>query len=381
MPTKPTDGVNTKAIENAWKNVGSSITNGVKNIVSGYKEAGEDLAELFGDELGTFHDGISEIMNRPVEIMGVGALSGETNTVTTDNNTSPVESASKGLTTLTSIIQTLGDVGQAVAYALQSNFIGLILMLIAKLVSALEGSSEKFSAFMDSIGNIMSIVADIIKPLVEDLIQPFLNGMKNLGTIIGYLLSPLMELANAILIPILDLLTQSLDFIAPIVKIVGTLLKLFIQLSPILNIFTALMKILGDVLKAVYNYILVPVVNFLLKIITAIGNFFIKMYNGVVGVLNSIEIFGWHPFNFSKKNELDYDSMSLKKIDDYSTYEGNGESGGSSGSSGGSASYTAQRDTYVNIYFDNSLVGVENVEALAVLLGREIRRAEAKNLI
>lgn len=381
VPTKPTDGVNTKAIENAWKNVGSSITNGVKNIVSGYKEAGEDLAELFGDELGTFHDGISEIMNRPVEIMGVGALSGETNTVTTDNNTSPVESASKGLTTLTSIIQTLGDVGQAVAYALQSNFIGLILMLIAKLVSALEGSSEKFSAFMDSIGNIMSIVADIIKPLVEDLIQPFLNGMKNLGTIIGYLLSPLMELANAILIPILDLLTQSLDFIAPIVKIVGTLLKLFIQLSPILNIFTALMKILGDVLKAVYNYILVPVVNFLLKIITAIGNFFIKMYNGVVGVLNSIEIFGWHPFNFSKKNELDYDSMSLKKIDDYSTYEGNGESGSSSGSSGGSASYTAQKDTYVNVYFENSLVGVENVEALAILLGREIRRAEAKNLI
>lgn len=381
VPTKPTDGVNTKAIENAWKNVGSSITNGVHNIVNGYKEAGEDLAELFGDELGTFHDGISEIMNRPVEIMGVGALSGETNTVTTDNNTSPVESASKGLTTLTSIIQTLGDVGQAVAYALQSNFIGLILMLIAKLVSALEGSSEKFSAFMDSIGNIMAIVADIIKPLVEDLIQPFLNGMKNLGTIIGYLLSPLMELANAILIPILDLLTQSLDFIAPIVKIVGTLLKLFIQLSPILNIFTALMKILGDVLKAVYNYILVPVVNFLLKIITAIGNFFIKMYNGVVGVLNSIEIFGWHPFNFSKKNELDYDSMSLKKIDDYSTYEGNGESGSGSGSSGGSASYTAQRDTYVNVYFENSLVGVENVEALAILLGREIRRAEAKNLI
>ncbi len=73
--------------------------------------------------------------------------------------------------------------------------------------------------------------------------------------------------------------------------------------------------------------------------------------------------------------------MSLKKIDDYSTYEGNGESGSGSGSSGGSASYTAQRDTYVNIYFDNSLVGVENVEALAVLLGREIRRAEAKNLI
>lgn len=384
IPAKPTDGVNTKAITDAWKNVGTSLTNGVKDIVSGYKEAGEELAVLFGDELTEFKDGVTEIMNRPIEVMGTGSLSAEGagSPTVTDTNSSPVENASKGLTTLTSIIQTLGDVGQAVAYALQSNFIGLILMLVAKLVSALEGSSEKFSAFMDSIGNIMSIVADIIKPLVEDLIQPFLNGMQNLGTIIGYLLSPLMELANAILIPILDLLTQSLDFIAPIVKLVGQLLKVFIQLNPLLNIFSAVMKILGDVLKAVYNYILVPVVNFLLKIITSIGNFFIKMYNGVVGVLNSIEIFGWHPFNFSKKSELDYDSMSLKKIDDYSTYEGNGDgSGKASGSSGGSASYTAQRDTYVNIYFDNSLVGVENVEALAILLAREIRRAESKNLI
>lgn len=379
MPTKPTDGVNTKAIADAWKNVGSSLTNGVKDIVNGYKEAGEELYELFGDELGEFKDGITEIMNRPVEIMGMGSLDGSTTEVGSSQS-SAVETASSGLKTLTSIIQTLGDVGQAVAYALESNFIGLILMLIAKLVSALEGSSEKFSAFMDSIGNIMSIVADIIKPLIEDLIQPFLNGMKNLGNIIGDLLTPLMTLANAILIPVLDLLTQSLDFIMPIVKVISKILNVLIQINPILNIFSAIIKIFGDILKAVYNYILVPVVNFLLKIITSIGNFFIRMYNGVVGVLNSIEIFGWHPFSFSKKNELDYDSMALQRIEDYSTYEGESSSDGSSGSKGGSASYTAQRDTYVNIYFSNSYVNGDT-EAISIMLAREIRRAESKNLI
>lgn len=107
------------------------------------------------------------------------------------------------------------------------------------------------------------------------------------------------------------------------------------------------------------------------------------MYNGVVGVLNSIEIFGWHPFNFSTKSELDYNSMKLEKISDYSTYEGgNGSNGSSSGSgsSGGSASYTAQRDVNVSIFFTNSFVNGDAQE-IAIMLAREIKRAEAKNLI
>lgn len=388
------------------KDVGETFSNNFKNLINTYKtEVKNGLAEetkalkeftsfyseLTDDAVNQIKDILSRDLPEDVkEAMVAGIVEANTSAPVTvpasanGSSDSSTEKAGNGLKNLTSIIQTLGDVGQAVAYALQNNFIGLILMLIAKLVTALEGTSEKFSVFMDSIGGIMQIVAEIIAPLVEEIIQPFLNGMKNLGNIIGDLLSPLMMLANAILVPILDLLTQSLDFLMPIIKVISTILKLLISINPILNIFGAILKIFGDIMKAVYNYVLVPVVNFLLKVITVIGNFFIKMYNGIVSILNSIEIFGWRPFNFSTKNELDYDSMALQKIDEYSTYDGSSNSGSSSSSSGsssgGSASYTAQRDVYCNIYFSNSFVNGD-AEQIAIMLAKEIRRAEKKNLI
>ena len=390
-----------------WKDVTSTFDANFKKLVSTYKtevsngiaaetKALKEFTSFYSDLTDEAVKQIQEVLAKDLpedvkQAMVAGIVEAETSSnVSTSSSVAETgttvetetEKAGNGLKNLTSIIQTLGDVGQAVALALSENWIGLILMLIAKLVSALQNSSDKFSAFMESISEIFSIVAEIIAPIVEQIIQPFLDGIKNLGLIIGHLLEPVLVLVNEVLTPILNLLTQSLDFIAPIVKIVGTLLKLFIQLNPVLNIFGAFIKIFGDILKAVYNYILVPVVNFLLKIITAIGNFFIRMYNGVVGVLNSIEIFGWHPFNFSKKSELDYDSMKLEKISDYSTYEGgNGSNGSSSGSgsSGGSASYT-QRDVNVSIFFTNSFVNGDAQE-IAIMLAREIKRAEAKNLI
>lgn len=390
----------------SWKDVTSTFDANFKKLVSTYKtevqngiaaetKALKEFASFYSDLTDEAVSQIKDILSKDLPedvkqamVAGIVEANSETstNTVISDSATnidSGVSNASKGLQKLTSIIQALGDVGQAVALALSQNWIGLILMLIAKLVSALEGISDSFSAFTDSISTIMGIVAEIIKPVVEDSIKPFLDGMQNLGTIIGELLSPIIMLLNEILVPILNSFTQSLDFIAPIVKLVGTLLKLFIQMNPVLKIFVTTFKIFGDILKAVYNYVLVPVVNFLLKIITAIGNFFIRMYNGVVGVLNSIEIFGWRPFNLSKKSELDYGSMKLERIDKYSSYEGGNSSDGSSGGSSnsrGSASYTAARDTFVNIYFSNSFINGDS-EQIAIMLAREIKRAEAKNLI
>lgn len=384
---KSTFSDNWNRLINTYK---TEVQNGIAEESKALKQFTDFYADLTDEAVSQIKDILSKDLPDDIkQAMVAGIVESNSQSAATTNSVetgisidSGVKNASKGLQNLTSIIQTLGDVGQAVALALSENWIGLILMLIAKLVSALESSSESFSAFMDSIGTIMGIVAEIIKPLVEDLIKPFLDGMQNLGNIIGNLLEPIMMLANEILVPILNLLTQSLDFIAPIVKIVSTLLKLFIQLNPILNIFGAILKIFGDILKAVYNYVLVPVVNFLLKIFSAIGNFFIRLWNGIVSVLNSIEIFGWHPFNFSKKSELDYDSMKLEGIDEYSSYNGGSSSDGSSGTSNssGSASYTAARDTFVNIYFSNSFVNGD-AEQIAIMLAREIKRAEAKNLI
>ena len=362
----------------------TEVKNGITEGSKALKEFTSFYSELTEDAITQIKDILSKDLPEDLKQAMVAGIVQANNSSSESSGVSvATKDATKGLSTLTQIIQNLGDVGQAVALALSQNWIGLILMLIAKLVSALQSISDSFSAFTDSISTIMGIVAEIIKPMVEDSIKPFLDGMQNVGTIIGELLSPIMMLLNEIFVPILNLLTQSLDFIAPIVKIIGTLLELFIQMNPVLKIFGTILKVYGDILKAVYNYVLVPVVNFLLKIITAIGNFFIRMYNGVVGVLNSIEIFGWRPFNFSKKSGLDYGSMKLEKIDKYSSYEGGNSSDGSSGGSsksGGSASYTAARDTFVNIYFSNSFINGDS-EQIAIMLAREIKRAEAKNLI
>jgi hypothetical protein len=147
-----------------------------------------------------------------------------------------------------------------------------------------------------------------------------------------------------------------------------------------LKLLTGVLNIFGEAIKFIYNKILVPVVNFLLKIITSIGNFFIKMYNGIVGVLNSISIFGWHPFNFSTKNELSYESMKISEVTDESTTTADSNGGNTTKVSGGSATYNAAKDVYVNIYFNSSYVNGD-AEEIAISLAREIKRAESKNLI
>ena len=196
---------------------------------------------------------------------------------------------------------------------------------------------------------------------------------------------PLLSMFNELFTPIntaltkiLNVISQVIEGLQPIVTLVVTLLTKLGPMNIILKLLAKVLEIFGNAIKFIYNKILVPVVNFLLKIICAIGNFFIKMYNGVVGVLNSISIFGWHPFDFSYKSEMDYDSMKLEVIKDEEA--NNSVDRNPVNVTGGSASYSAQRDVYVNIYFNSSYVNGD-AEAIAISLAREIRRAESKNLI
>ncbi len=382
----------------SFKDVTNTFNQNFKNLVNTYKtEVQNGIAEeskalqkftaFYSDLSEDAVSQIKEILSKDLPedlkqamVAGIVEANSETSSNVSSSNTSvssAVDSASGGLSALTSIIQTLGEVGQAVALALSENWIGLILMLIAKLVSSLQNSSEKFSAFMESISMIFSVVAETIAPIVEEIIQPFLDSMKSVADILGSILTPIFELASAILTPVLNLINQVMQMLAPIIGIIGTLLSLFVKLNPLLNIFGSIIKIMGDILKAVYNYVLVPVVNFLLKVITSIGNFFVRVWNKVVDVLNGISIFGWHPFDFSHANELNYDAMALEKIEDYATYDPSDFSyeSGSSSKSSCSASYTAARDIYITINYSNSYVNGDARE-IALNLRNEIRAAE-----
>lgn len=354
-------------------NIAASTDFDTSKVESGIKRLSNALNQL---------GGIFDVAGSIITAFSEKASAMETAKTAFLNATKGVEEGTKEMAAAQ---QGLAAATQAADAAFKSSIIGLIIVLIVKLCSALREVSPAMDEMMNGLETIMSTIAEIIGPIIENILRPFADGLQAIGKIIGNLLMPLLSMFNELFTPIstaltkiLNVISQVIEGLQPIVTLVVTLLTKLGPMNIILKLLAKVLEIFGNAIKFIYNKILVPVVNFLLKIICAIGNFFIKMYNGVVGVLNSISIFGWHPFDFSYKSEMDYDSMKLEVIKDEEA--NNSVDTNPDNVTGGSASYSAQRDVYVNIYFNSSYVNGD-AEAIAISLAREIRRAESKNLI
>nr|DAI32700.1 MAG TPA: tail length tape measure protein [Caudoviricetes sp.] len=287
----------------------------------------------------------------------------------------------KGTKEMAAAQQGLAVATQAADAAFKASIIGLIIALVVKLCSALREVSPAMNDLMNGIDIIMKTIAEIIGPIIENILKPFADGLRPIGQIIGQILIPALAVFNELFTPLNTALTEILNIIAPIITAlqpaITAISKLLAMLTPmniVLKLLAAVLKIFGDAIMFIYNKILVPVVNFLLKIICAVGNFFIRMYNGIIGVLNSISIFGWHPFNFSTKSEMNYDSMKLSQSPNNSSENGNGRRSGNT-NTGGSASYTAAKDIYVNIYYNHSYVNGD-ARQIALSIRDEIKSAE-----
>lgn len=287
----------------------------------------------------------------------------------------------KGTKEMAAAQQGLAVATQAADAAFKASIIGLIIALVVKLCSALREVSPAMNDLMNGIDIIMKTIAEIIGPIIENILKPFADGLRPIGLIIGQILIPALAVFNESFTPLNTALTEILNIIAPIITAlqpaITAISKLLAMLTPmniVLKLLAAVLKIFGDAIMFIYNKILVPVVNFLLKIICAVGNFFIRMYNGIIGVLNSISIFGWHPFNFSTKSEMNYDPMKLSQSPNNSSENGNGRRSGNT-NMGGSASYTAAKDIYINIYYNHSYVNGD-ARQIALSIRDEIKSAE-----
>lgn len=421
-PKLTTAGSAVKDFENGIGKLGSDYKASVSAVGSDIKDTVTDVVQPIADATKDTRDKLGEILTQTTSISdeaskAISGTSGNTesaesgkSTVSTAGNSvvQTAEDTADSLGILKGALQELGEMGQfatsvmtivqqgikldtemrkgeavateAASAALKSSIIGLIIELIVKLCNIMTEKSSVFSEFMNGITSILSVVADILLPIMEEIIKPFCNTFKTVGTIIGALLRPLLEIVSQVLTPIANLLNIIIRVIAPILNMFMKLGSVLNKLNPIMDLFTAALSILGEVIKFLYNKILVPVINFILLLISGIGNFFIAMYNGIISVLNSISIFGWHPFDFDSKGYINYDSIKLSEIsdsdsDDYD-YDNDTDSTNDSTSSGSSsASYTAAKDTYVNIYFNNSYVNGDARE-IAIMLNKEIQSAE-----
>lgn len=375
-PEKPKD-VNTDNITNAWQNLGTSITDGIQDYKDMWKEAGKETKKLFGKELQTFGKTISEITKREIK-------TGESKTVTntdsdtdtqkqSDNLDKATKKAGKEIDALGQVIKSFGEIGELVNAAMTGGWIGVIVFLVTKLISALSSVSPAFNDFINGITYMMKIVAEAIAPFIESIVKPLLGILKTLGDTLGAILAPIFESLSILLLPIIEFVSIILEVLSPILKILGQLVSIFVLLNPKMALFTFALNILANAIKFLYNYILMPVVNFLVKVMAGIGNTFIAIWNAIVGVLNSINIFGWHPFNLSKKSYIDTNSLTLKAIGDSPANGGNGNAGKTNSSKG--ASYTAAKDIYVNIYYQNSYVNGD-ARQIALSIRDEIKSAE-----
>lgn len=392
-PTKPLQ-VDTKKITEAWKNVGSSFVDGTKEIIDQYKETGSELAEMFGDEFSEFGRNIDEIMSRPIKVMGTGSLNGENATVK-NTNSSP-DKASAGLGALNNFLSMLGQLGQVIQAIMSSNWIGLLIQFLGALSNSLAEQSESWNKLLNCMSTVADIVAQIIGSEFEDIMKPFADGLESIGKIIGSLLLPILQLVNSIITPINEALTEILNVVAeifqelsPIIGLLVQFLSLITGITPAMRILSGALKVLGEIIKFIYNSIIVPIGNAVIKVFVTIANFFIKIWQKIYDVLDWISLpvgisIGWSGISVKWKSlasmlgakrgsTLDYNDYALSKIEDKDEEAEAKEKDKTK--TGASASYTAVRD--INQTFNiGYVVGEDGFRQFALLIRDEIKSAE-----
>jgi len=294
-----------------------------------------------------------------------------------------------------------------VAGGLLDSFLGLIK------------SIEPLNAILNWQATLLQGVMDVIAPLVEQVLVPFVGVITVLGQMIGELLVPVFEALYSLLEPLLELLGMIFTtLLQPLFQILSALIGAILQplfealggiftiietlLTPVLALLFAILQPVIGILQLLINVALAPLVaivkalsavfvwlynrvfrvigNLMLKVFGNVANFFVRIINGVISLLNKI------PFvNIRKVQEIDVAGSQLKEIktDDSNTSQFytagssssyNGMVAGGSGGSG--ATYSGTKDTIINITVNTSAL-VGGVDEFALMIRNIIERKTA----
>jgi hypothetical protein len=263
----------------------------------------------------------------------------------------------------------IGDIAEGFA---QGGMMGAISAVIGNIISMF-AQIENVSKVLNPISTIFERMIEVIEPIVNQFLAPFVILLEKIGEIIGSILAPVFEVLIQALHPIINVVLTLINTIQPIIAIVFNLLGILLKLSPVITIVSLVFELLGAAIAALYNYAIRPVFNGIIFIIGIVVNAIATAVNFIIGLLNKIP-----GVNIREVSGMDTESMYLQKIDavssgntsyDQTSYE---ESSGSSGS----GSYSAAKDVIVNIYFNSSFVNGDARE-IALALERELESAHA----
>lgn len=394
------------------KDYAKGISNSVKVAVEQAKKASSVQSKLNDDYLSDYKDigekltsDLQEILNRDLPddlkkalsqgISNIISTPQETTTSTDESDSSSksvIEETDKVKSAIKEISSSSGELGNVITNILAGNFIGIAVEFASSLFSSLSSVSENFSRLLSCLSTISGVIAEVISNTVnlDVILQPFVDILADVGIILGTVLSVGLQLFQ-VFSPTLSAFTQIINLIADIVANLTPLISIVIQIMQIFVPIFPLLKMFASLMQMVFN-VVAMVINALAPVISGFANFFITMWNSIVDIFNYITIptgfyWDWGPhFSWTSLADL----MGIKKsayttaLDfqvDTSSNASNYETTSSNESvSSGSASYTAAKDIYVNIYFNNSFVNGDAQE-IAIMLKKEIARAESKNLV
>jgi len=175
------------------------------------------------------------------------------------------------------------------------------------------GSLGNLQAILNPIQTILQGMFDVLGPLLEDLLAPISGMLQIFGQIIAQML------------------------------------------IPVINILTPVIEGLAKMMVWFANKIMIPV-----------GNFIIKMWNGIVDALN--KALGWAGVNIARASLINPVSLSDAKAVGQST------STYGTTSSGSSASYAGAQSITFNFYNQGNVVGSGGLEELALLIDSILQR-------
>lgn len=246
-----------------------------------------------------------------------GTTATATTTTSTDGTTTTTTTSSSNSDEYSNIEEQLldafGETGKYINQLLKGDYVEALLSAIGQFVTALAEQAPSLKVLMNVVSKTFDLAANILAPVIE---------------------------------PLLNSVLKILDPLVVYMQIIGNHLKMY-----------------ANVLKPV-----IDLVSYLFEKIT-VG--VVYAYNAVIDVVNWIvravnNALGWLGIHLSAFDRVDMGSIT----GGYSTITDS-----SSGSSGNSASYTAARDIYVTINYNNSYVNGDAQE-IALSLRDEIERAE-----
>ena len=272
-----------------------------------------------------------------------------------------------------------GDFGKYVTAGAQGaanggGFYGALLAIISQLLSDIiqivSENSEKFQVFQNFVTLILETFVEQIVPIFDEFVTPFLEGFSAVKEILSgvvYLLGSII----GVFTEIFKASTRELNIIA------STVSGIFKFFGGIFQMIRGLIQFLQPVLN---------VLSYVTRVIaTAIYSIEWVIVNGINMIIRALNMLPW--VNISEISGFDDYEKGVADIwnADGNTAEDNAYlnaalSQSASNITGASASYTAARDIYVTISYNNSYVNGDSRE-IALSLYNELKDCKKLNLI